>query len=274
MFFILVKVRYANLMKRNKALEREVSQRTLHLQNANHLKEKILMMVGHDLQSPLHFLGYLSETNYDALMSRQHKKAGLISQEMKNTTKKIYAFVDEFNLWARVQDEQFNLKKTTFSLTSLVGELELFFKEILQLQHNTFEFTTEEEYELNTNKELLKAVLRNLIDNAQKHTHNGTISIHCSRDNDKGCLIRVSDTGKGMSPEILKNINNLIKRAETITDFESGNRLGYQFIIDFATRLNAHLTLESEEGKGTTILISGVSLHQVGHKIKKDYRTP
>jgi signal transduction histidine kinase len=246
----------------------------LHLQNANHLKEKILMMVGHDLQSPLHFLGYLSETNYDALMSRQHKKAGLISQEMKNTTKKIYAFVDEFNLWARVQDEQFNLKKTTFSLTSLVGELELFFKEILQLQHNTFEFTTEEEYELNTNKELLKAVLRNLIDNAQKHTHNGTISIHCSRDNDNGCLIRVSDTGKGMSPEILKNINNLIKRAETITDFESGNRLGYQFIIDFATRLNAHLTLESEEGNGTTILISGVSLHQVGHKIKKDYRTP
>lgn len=270
--FILVKVRYANLMKRNKALEQEVSQRTLHLQSANHLKEKILMMVGHDLQSPLHFLGYLSETNYDALMSRQHKKAGLISQEMKNTTKKIYAFVDEFNLWARVQDEQFNLKKTTFPLTPFVSELQLFFKEILQLNQNALEYTTEGEYELHTNRELLKAVLRNLIDNANKHTHNGSIHIHCNVDDDT-CLIRVSDTGKGMSPEVLKKINDLLKRSATI-NFDSGSRLGYQFIIDFAARLNAHITITSEENKGTSVLISGIALHVAGHKNKKSYPTP
>jgi hypothetical protein len=67
LIFLIVKIRYAYLVRRNKALEQEVAQRTLHLRSANHLKEKILMMVGHDLQSPLHFLGYLSESNYDAL---------------------------------------------------------------------------------------------------------------------------------------------------------------------------------------------------------------
>ncbi len=53
--FLIVKLRYAYLVKRNKALEQEVEQRTLHLRSANHLKEKILMMVGHDLQSTLTF---------------------------------------------------------------------------------------------------------------------------------------------------------------------------------------------------------------------------
>jgi signal transduction histidine kinase/ligand-binding sensor domain-containing protein len=270
---LLVKMRYNLLLKRNKQLEQEVAQRTLHLRNANHLKEKILMMVGHDLQSPLHFLGYLSETNYDALMARQHTKASLISKEMKNTTKKIYAFVDEFNLWAKVQDERFNLKKATFSLNPLVTELQLFFKEILQLNQNTLECTTEGEYELHTNRELLKAVLRNLIDNANKHTHNGTIHIHCKMDDDTTCLISVSDTGKGMSPEVLKKINDLIKRPAAI-DFDSGSRLGYQFIIDFATRLNTHVTVTSEEGKGTTVLITGIALNHRDHKNKKSYPTP
>jgi signal transduction histidine kinase len=270
---LLVKMRYNLLLKRNKQLEEEVAQRTLHLRNANHLKEKILMMVGHDLQSPLHFLGYLSETNYDTLIAKQYVKAGLISKEIKNTTRKIYAFVDEFNLWARVQDEQFNLKKTTFSLTSLVSELQLFFKEILQLNQNTLKCTTEGEYELYTNKELLKALLRNLIDNANKHTHNGTIHIHCEMDADSTCLIRVSDTGKGMPPEVLKKINDLIKKSSAI-DFDSGSRLGYQFIIDFATRLNTHVSIISEENKGTSVLIGGITLHQANHNNKRSYPTP
>lgn len=257
--YLVIRVRYTYLVRRNKDLEREVSQRTLKLKQANTLKEKMLMMVGHDLQSPLHFLGYLSESISEALVSEQHKKAG---HEMKNTTKNIYAFVDEFNLWARVQDEQFNVKKTTFSLNALLNELQLFFKEILLLNHNALECTTEEEYELYTNRELLKAVLRNLVDNANKYTHHGTIHIHCKKDSDTTCSICVSDTGDGISPESLIKINNLIRSAGTVADFDSGDRLGYQLIIDFTTRLNAHIAIDSKEDKGTTVLISGIVLHR------------
>jgi signal transduction histidine kinase len=269
LIYLVVKIRYAYLLKQNKQLEQEVANRTFHLKNANRLKEKMLMMVGHDLQSPLHFLGYLSETNYEAVRANQNAKAGRISLEMKDTSRKIYAFVNEFNLWARVQDEHFQLKRTVFSLSAMVGELEVFYKEILQLHHNIFEFTTEEEYELNTNRDLLKAILRNLIENAHKHTHNGTIRIHCYRDGDETCAVRVADTGKGMSPETLKRINDLIGKAGPVIEFESGGRLGYQFIIDFAARLNARLTIGSVEGEGTEITIWGIGLAHADHVVKK-----
>lgn len=256
--FLIVKLRYAYLVKRNKALEQEVEQRTLYLRSANHLKEKILMMVGHDLQSPLHFLGHLSESNYEALMSKEHEKAGLISREMKNTTKKIYAFVDEFNLWARVQDERFNLKKTTFPLGALLNELQLFFKEISELRGNRFTFTMSSEYELYTNRDLLKAILRNLVDNANKHTRNGMIDIHCSGDKNETCLIRVSDTGSGMSPEVLNKLRALSSQRDKSFTIESGSKLGYQFIIDFAVRLGASITIDSEKNKGTHVSIHGI----------------
>ncbi|SEI54892.1 Signal transduction histidine kinase [Dyadobacter sp. SG02] len=266
--YAIVKLRYAYLLQRNRELAHEVASRTAHLNNANRLKEKMLMMVGHDLQSPLHFLGYLSEANYEAVMSDQTEKAGSISRQMQRTSRKIYAFVDEFSLWARVQDEQFNLKKAAFSLTSLVDELEAFCRDLLKLHDNTFEFKTEEEYALYTNKELLKAILRNLIENAHKHTHHGTISVHCSRDSDMTCVIRVSDTGNGMRPDVLEKINGLIGKAGTIGEFDSGERLGYQFIGDFAARLNARLTIQSREGAGTTVLVSGIPLHQVDRQEK------
>lgn len=274
LIYLVVKIRYAYLLKQNKQLEQEVANRTFHLNNANRLKEKMLMMVGHDLQSPLHFLGYLSDTNYEAVMSNQHEKAGLISREMKNASREIYAFVDELSLWARVQDERFNLKKTAFSFTSLVSELDLFFKEILGHQRNTFEFTTEENYELYTNRELLKAILRNLVENARKHTHQGVISVHCYRDSDNTCSVRVSDTGKGMTPETLGKINNLIRHSGETLDFESGNRMGYQFIIDFVTRLSMHLAIDSQENKGTVVVVSGIALQPAGLQMKKGYQTP
>jgi signal transduction histidine kinase len=271
LIFLIVKIRYAYLVRRNKALEQEVAQRTLHLRSANHLKEKILMMVGHDLQSPLHFLGYLSESNYDALKAKEHEKAGLISQEMKNTTKKIYAFVDEFNLWARVQDEQFNLKKTTFPLGILLSELQLFFKEILELRGNKLAFTMSREYELHTNRDLLKAVLRNLVDNANKHTRDGVIDIHCTEDRNETCFIRVSDTGNGMSPEVLNKLRELILNRDKVVTIEPGSRLGYQFIIDFVARIGARVTIDSEKDKGTNVSIHGITVGTFVAKALQDY---
>ncbi len=177
---------------------------------------------------------------------------------MKNTTKKIYAFVDEFNLWARVQDERFNLKQTTFALGTLLGELQLFFKEILELRGNRVTFTMSREYELYTNKDLLKAVLRNLVDNANKHTRNGVIDIHCSEGKNETCLIRVSDTGNGMSPEVLSKLRTLISERDKVFAIESGSKLGYQFIIDFTARLGASIAIDSEKNKGTSVSIHGI----------------
>jgi ligand-binding sensor domain-containing protein len=120
LIFLFVKIRYTYLLKRNKELEKVIIQRTAHLDNANRLKEKMLVMVGHDLQSPLHFLGHLSKINAEAVALKQHDRVEQVSQHINSTTQKISTFVEEFSLWARVQDETFNLRKTTFPISALV----------------------------------------------------------------------------------------------------------------------------------------------------------
>lgn len=273
LIFLVIKIRYAFLLKRNKELEQEVALRTTHLDNANRLKEKMLMMVGHDLQSPLHFLNYLSKENREAVADRQHEKASQVSGQIESTSKKLYAFVDEFSLWARVQDSTLNLTKTTFPVSDLMEDLRLFFQDILQFRGNAMEYNLKGDYELHTNMDLLKAVLRNLIDNANKHTRDGIIRIDCSAVQDPTCLITISDNGGGISAEELEKINTLIRNArKSATTVPPGGQLGYQFIIDFAIRLDVDINITSEKGKGTTVTISGIPVHT--HKIAPAYPKP
>lgn len=255
--YLIVRLRYLYLIKRNKELEQEVSQRTLKLLQANKLKEKMLMMVGHDLQSPLHFMSILSRHVQQSLDRQQISEARTGSEEISTTATKIHAFVEEFGLWSRLQDESFNISTRKFRLSDMIGELALFYKEILSQNNNQLEYTTAEEYEVETNRELLKAMLRNLLDNANKHTRNGHIRIRCYRDNNILCLM-IADTGKGMSEIELNNIRRRIdNRTETFVTSHT-SKLGYQLIIDFAVSLDVRLHIDSYKGIGTTVVISGL----------------
>jgi signal transduction histidine kinase len=258
--FFAVRFRYALLMKRNKKLEQEISIRTLGLQQANKLKEKMLMMVGHDLQSPLYFLGYLSQTNYDSLQRDDKIKAEEMSLAIKNTSGKIYAFVEEFHLWAKIQDEKYNLHKEVFALQSLLTELADFFGALLQQYGNIIQLQADRDYHLYTNRSLLKALLRNLIDNANKHTRNGVITITCIVDKGMGS-ITVADTGKGIAVTELNMIRQLITDTTSQSALDQNSRLGFQFIIDFTTRLELSLSIESEQEIGTQVCVAGLPLH-------------
>jgi signal transduction histidine kinase len=261
LLFAFIKIRYAYLLKRNRQLEVEVVQRTIHLKNANKLKEKLLLMVGHDLRSPLHFLGILAQDVRDSAANGEQDKINSAAEEIHDTTRKLHAFVEEFSLWARLQDEQYNLRKKNFPLSGLLGELRHFFEETLQAHNNTLELPADQDREIYTNHELLKAILRNLIDNANKHTRDGHIRISWQKDKGAELQLCISDTGNGMSSLELNNIRRRIRQFQEPTAIKPGSQLGYQLIIDFAARLDLALHVDSEKGIGTTITISGVQVH-------------
>lgn len=265
--FLVIKIRYAYLLKRNRQLELEVAQRTVHLKNANKLKEKLLLMVGHDLRSPLHFLGLLAENMRESVANGEQDKISSATEEIRDTTLKLHAFVEEFSLWARLQDEQYNLHKKNFSLYSLLEDLNHFFSEALLAHNNYMELPIDQGQEIYTNYELLKAILRNLIDNANKHTRNGHIRISWQKNNDTGPQLCISDTGNGMSPLELNNIRRRIVQFQEPTATKPGSQLGYQLIIDFATRLGLSLHIDSEKGIGTTVIIGGIHIrHNSGQQ--------
>lgn len=257
-FYLVVKLRYHYLTLRKKQLEAQVRERTKQLEYSNRLKEKITLLLAHDLQSPLHFLNLLSDHVVAALEKDHIDDVKTGTAEIKKAATNIHAFVKEINLWAKSQQEGFFLSKRPFPFDDLAEELGDFFKEMLLFKNNTLEFVNPGSWDIFTNREILKAVIRNLVDNSNKYTSGGHIRVGLEKVDEKYLRLSVSDNGRGMSPAELSKINRRIGQVLTTEGIEQSGRLGYQIIIDFVARLECKLDVASTVGLGTTVTISGL----------------
>lgn len=252
---LFIRVRYGYLIRQRNRLEAEVKDRTSALVYNNKLMEKLTVMIAHDLKSPLHFLSKVTGHLRKNVQQENLQAIERTSSEIKNTADQVYQFVEGFNLWASSFTEGFTVNKTSFALDELLQELRLFFKEMLEANGNRLFIVPPMHYLLHTDRELLKVILRNIIDNANKHTQACDISISAVAETEQYITITIADTGGGMSKPVLKRIQDRITQASTAAGIERNSRMGYQMIIDFSTRLEAKLDVQSEPGKGTSVTL-------------------
>ena len=99
----------------------------------------------------------------------------------------------------------------------------------------------------------LQQVFLNIMGNALDAVPDGgKVDIACTRTDGGGLLVRVTDNGKGMSPEVIKHIFEPFYS----TKKEKGNGLGMFITYGIVRRLGGEITVDSTEGKGTTVSIT------------------
>jgi len=108
----------------------------------------------------------------------------------------------------------------------------------------------------------LRALLRNLVDNAIRYTPvNGAITIELSTS-DKGAEITISDTGPGMSEDVRHKAFARFYRGDNVPE-TSGTGLGLAIAHRAAERLGARLTLEDgRTGSGLTAVVGFPALSE------------
>lgn len=158
-------------------------------------------------------------------------------------------------LWAEGQMEGENLQKETFSLYYVLDELKDELNDRLEDKEITIDFTSAHNFELYSNRGLVRILLRNLIVNAIKFSHNQSrIEINCVRGQ-KTKVVEVIDNGIGMSEEMREGIfkGELISTAGTAG--ERGNGLGLSLCNDFVKSLGGKIEVESVLGEGSVFRI-------------------
>jgi signal transduction histidine kinase len=108
---------------------------------------------------------------------------------------------------------------------------------------------------LHSDQEKLKQILMNLMSNAAKFTHEGSITIR-ARAEGAALVVSVADTGIGISPEAQDKVFEEFQQADTSTTREyGGTGLGLSISRSLARLLGGNLTVESQEGAGSTFTI-------------------
>jgi len=216
------------------------------LKKSNEVKEQIISTVLHDIRSPLFSMrvtGKALVKNWkDSNQENLNQVMGL-----NQLIGELSRFTDQFFSWAVSQQEHFKVKKTQFPLQQVFGDIEALFREILQTNNNKFSIQ-KTAVQLYTDRDILILILRNLVDNANKNTENGTISIKAVQI-PEGLQIQISDTGKGLNAF---QIENFLSRDKAVKN----GRMGSAIILEMLDKIDGVLFVTSGQEKGAVFTIA------------------
>lgn len=227
------------------------------LRELNSHKDKLLSIIAHDLKTPFNaLLGYSDYLEKDA-----HKiEAGEIKRIAKNmnlTAKSVYDLLENLLQWSRVQTGNIKVNNSEFTIYELFSTLQQFFASLAEKKEITLNVADVTGLIIETDKNILQTVLRNIIDNAIKYTsQGGTVSLKASEINNT-IVFSVKDNGVGISEDNIDNLFSIEKKKSTTgTAQEQGTGLGLVLCKDFVDLLGGQIRVDSKLNEGTTFHIS------------------
>jgi signal transduction histidine kinase len=272
--WFLFKLRYRFLHRHNSPFENEtesrilqqqklISELQLHNDQLKISKENLYLSISekdrfisiliHDLRSPLRFLYKNTAYLFRNWKRDSHAELDDLIAEINNSTKQIHFLTEEMMQWISTQDNTYKIRIEEYTLLEIINELEVLYRENIFQQGNILELDIPARMKVNTDKLLLKTILRNLIDNANKNTDDGVIRIQARQAYEK-IIITVSDSGVGISPSLLQHLNHYFRTSESAPELNT--QFGHEIIRDFAGLLNATVGYETHESGGLSVSLT------------------
>ncbi len=235
----------------------ELEGTTRHLTELNSLKDKMFSVIGHDLRSPLGSvkmtLEFLSQSASDSCSEEHRSTLDL----MVKTTDEVFNLLENLLGWGKSQSGNLSLEPENIELYDLLESVYFLNRGHLRMKNIQFNLDVDKGLLVHADLNTLKIVFRNLLSNAIKFTPEGGFIQVSSRKINEQVQITVRDSGVGIAPE---NLTRLFEPGTHITTYgtnkESGSGLGLKLCYDFVQRNNGNIDVESDEGKGSSFIVS------------------
>lgn len=232
-------------------LSRAFNEMADELENSEQIKNDFISSVSHELRTPLTAIKGWSETlesGYDPQTFRKGMKV------ITGETNRLEQMVEELLDFSRIQSGHFTLQLTTIDVIAELEDALLIYndkakKENIILSYNEPEFMCA----VVGDKNRLRQVFINIIDNALKYTEPGGSIEVIAEKNDSAVIISVSDTGAGIAPEDLSKVKQKFYKANKT---KHGSGIGLAVADEIITMHGGLLDIESELGKGTKVTIT------------------
>lgn len=232
-------------------LSRAFNEMANGLENSEQIKNDFISSVSHELRTPLTAIKGWSETlnlGYDPETFAKGMKV------ITGETKRLERMVEELLDFSRIQSGHFTLQMSTIDAIAELEDAMLIYidkakKESVVLSYNEPEFLCP----VYGDKNRLRQVFINIIDNALKYTEAGGSIDVLAEKNDDSVTITVTDSGVGIAPEDLPKVKQKFYKANST---KHGSGIGLAVADEIISLHGGLLEVESELGYGTTVIIT------------------
>ena len=241
----------------------EIEQFVAQAQQANRAKTDFLAVMSHEIRTPLNGIQGLATLLLDTPLSdKQHRYAS----DLKSSASILATVINDVLDLSKIESGMTEVDVTEFDLDAMLADL------ITLLGTNASANSTRLIYKSKNMKSVavtsditkLRQIIINLVSNAIKFTHKGTVSISAKLKQpsteaigDNRLVIAVKDTGIGIEPERIEHIFDKFTQSDSsITRKYGGTGLGLSIAKQLAQLLGGDIKVVSKVGEGSCFTVT------------------
>ncbi|MEN8170791.1 MAG: hybrid sensor histidine kinase/response regulator [Pseudomonadota bacterium] len=227
------------------------------LKEANATKDRFITIIAEELRSPikalngvLHMLAHPPQ-QLDAVQQHDYiAQAALAAESLDVISSNLIQ-------WSSLQIDSIPLRPVNVDLHNLFAEAANKVSAENPQKAIQYKIEIDEGQTCHADESSLQRVAQSILTNASAFSHTGgEVSVSASRQNDDW-YITIKDQGVGISIEDQQNLFHLDKRiTHSGTSGETGSGMGLLLCKELMKRIKGTITIQSEPGKGTQILLT------------------
>ncbi|MEG4211018.1 ATP-binding protein [Microcoleus sp. S13_B4] len=268
------------LIQRVAEYTEELHEAKVAAEAANRSKSAFLANMSHELRTPLNAI-----INYSEMLQEDAQDSGSEDflpdlEKIQTAGKHLLDMISDILDISKIEAGHVTLYLENFDVATMIEEVMTTAQPLVEKKGNALALKTKGELgTMYADQPKVRQILLNLLSNAAKFTEKGVITIGVERikieksrsakqnkNNDfhsgsnytsQVLMFRVSDTGIGMTDEQLEQIFKPFTQADASTTRKyGGTGLGLTISQRLCQILGGEISVESEDGKGSTFIVS------------------
>jgi PAS domain S-box-containing protein len=245
----------ADIAQQNELLRRQA----IELEQASALKSQFLANMSHEFRTPLNaMLGYTSMLLQGVAGDVEPPVKRQLGR-IESNGRHLLTIINEILDISRIEAGRMPLQLSTFKIPDLVTEVKSELEPIIMRSKLTVTLHLPRDLApLTSDRQKVKQIILNLLSNALKFTHHGSVTIAARRNpKERTVTLSVTDTGIGIADadqdrifEDFRQLDNSPTRAY------GGTGLGLSICRRLAQMLGGRIGVQSQVGKGSTFIVT------------------
>lgn len=218
------------------------------------IKSDFINNMTHEFKTPIATISLAADSLKNPKVVADPEKMDYFTRIIREENKRMNAQVEHVLQMAQIEKGELSLRKEDVNLHEIILQA----VDLIRLQVESREGMLTAE--LNSTNPVVKAdmlhlsnVIFNLLDNANKYSPGKPAIVITTEDLDLGVLVKVKDSGMGMSRDTIKKIFEKFYRVPTGNIHNiKGFGLGLSYVKAIVEQHHGWIDVKSEPGKGST----------------------
>ncbi|MBL4648827.1 MAG: tetratricopeptide repeat-containing sensor histidine kinase [Aureispira sp.] len=228
------------------------SKVNLELETLNNTKDKLFSIIAHDLKNPLSAFRSITQSLSDDIFDISREDLDYFIKQLNRSAHNLFDLLQNLLYWSISQSGRLEFQPQKITLTNTTEEVFKLLKSSAHLKGIVLNNNISTETTAWADHKMTQTILRNLVANAIQFTpNNGSISLNAIVSTSV-VTISVTDTGKGMTPEIVENLFLLSSNKHKRNEAEGkGTGLGLLLCKELVEQQGGKIGLDKTSSQGS-----------------------